>query len=509
MQATIEEGEEVRVVDYWIDDPTHDYVPCTAGDDFLDPTCILYSLTCPCFWRVAYGGLPTWDNPEPDPDDLQQMLVYDDVNSKRIYILAPRPGEALHSVQCRNACMYQKLHHPIISIVTTHQFNEFSKFEKIMVFILGYFLACFLTEGMEKARGLELEEFIGIPAIATFMFFKLFTAIASVPADLMILGFPYGKFMDLVLPLAIRAAFCIFVLGMAYGAWSEQRLVILNLCMYTDAFHDGCDETDELDEITLAAIIDLLKGMFFEFVFGFTLIFRPRWMRFELFGFCPPSIPGEMYSAHHRVEFINERGNTDYLSAWKKPWTFGDKGRALVNWMEIRPETKKVAERQKELYIKGAEYAKEQDKKKSIALAKEVDSLMSVEEVDRQLLRTDMKRANQMHEATKLNALELLKTTLENINNELTADVQAAEDVVPNVEADIKAEIKAVRRDANLRANEAGPGFFDRGIFFNGQGRKTKLAAVKAIRYDRLRLVCVYDISFACLIYCCATQWQG
>jgi hypothetical protein len=30
-----------------------------------------------------------------------------------------------------------------------------------------------LTEGMEKALALELEEFIGIPAIATFMFFKV------------------------------------------------------------------------------------------------------------------------------------------------------------------------------------------------------------------------------------------------------------------------------------------------------------------------------------------------
>jgi predicted esterase YcpF (UPF0227 family) len=89
----------------------------------------------------------SWDNSDPDPDDMQQMLVFDDVNSGRIYMLAPQPGESLHSVQCRNACMYQKLHHPILSIFTTHQFNEFSRFEKVLVLFLGYVLGCFLTEG--------------------------------------------------------------------------------------------------------------------------------------------------------------------------------------------------------------------------------------------------------------------------------------------------------------------------------------------------------------------------
>lgn len=286
--------------------------------------------------------------------------------------------------------------------------------------------------------------------------------------------------MDATLPLAIRAAFIIFVISMAYYGALEQKLVIVNLCQFTMVFHDTCDF--ELHEILISAIIDLLKGMAFEFLFGFTLVFRPRFLRFELFGFCPPSIPGEMYQAHHKTEIVNERGNKDYLSAWKKPWGFGDNGRALVNWMEIRPETQKVAERQKELYIKGAEYAKEQDLKKSQALAQEVEALMSIEEVDRSLKREDMRRANAMHEATKMNALELLKTTLENINVELEADVRAAEAIVPDTKADIKAEIKAVRRHANTRANEAGPGFFDRSIFFRGQGRKKKLAAVKAIR---------------------------
>lgn len=306
----------------------------------------------------------------------------------------------------------------------------------------------------------------------------------------MAFGIPVGKFMDMTLPLAIRAAFIIFVLGMAYGAALEQKLVILNLCQFTMIFHDRCDFG--LDEIFVAAFIDLLKGMAFEFMFGFTLVFRPRWLRWEVFGFCPPSIPGEMYQAHHKTEFINERGNTDYMSAWKKPWGYGTKGRALVNWMEIRPETQKVAERQKELYIKGAEYAKEQDQKKSQALAKEVEALMSVEEVDRGHKRQDMMRANQMHEATKINALELLKTTLENINNQRDEDVRAAEAIVPDVRADIKAEIKAVQRHANGRANEAGPGFFDRSIFFRGKGRKRKLMAVQAIR-------CVLWATFVCV----------
>ena len=292
--------------------------------------------------------------------------------------------------------------------------------------------------------------------------------------------FPIGKLMDATLPVAIRAAFGIFVISMAYYGALEQKLVIVNLCQFTMVFHDTCDF--ELHEILISAFIDLLKGMAFEFLFGFTLVFRPRFLRFELFGFCPPSIPGEMYQAHHKTEIINERGNKDYVSAWKKPWGYGDKGRSLVNWMEIRPETQKVAERQKELYIKGAEYAKEQDLKKSQALAKEVEALMSVEEVDRTLKREDMRRANTMHEATKMNALELLKTTLENINTELDADVRAAEAIVPDTQADIKVEIKAVRRHANARAKEAGPGFFDRSIFFRGQGRKKKLAAVKAIR---------------------------
>ena len=128
VQVKIEEGETVKVVDYWLDDPEETYVPCTNNDGGLNADCFWYSLTCPCLWRVAWDGLPTWENPEPDPDDLQQMLVYDDVNSKRIYILAPRPNESLHSTQCRNACLYQKLHHPVISIATTHQFNELSKF---------------------------------------------------------------------------------------------------------------------------------------------------------------------------------------------------------------------------------------------------------------------------------------------------------------------------------------------------------------------------------------------
>lgn len=128
-QVKMEEaGEEVKVVDYWLDDPEENYVPCTNNNGGLNTDCIWYSLTCPCFWRVAWDSLPTWENQDPDPDDLQQMLVYDDVNSKRIYILAPRPNESMHSLQCRNACLYQKLHHPIISIVTTHQFNELQKF---------------------------------------------------------------------------------------------------------------------------------------------------------------------------------------------------------------------------------------------------------------------------------------------------------------------------------------------------------------------------------------------
>ena len=296
----------------------------------------------------------------------------------------------------------------------------------------------------------------------------------------MVWGFPFGKVTDTALPLAIRAAFAIFVMGMAYGGVVEQNLVILNLCQFTMVFHDSCDYG--LQEVFVAAFIDLLKGMSFEFMFGFTLVFRPRSLRFELFGFCPPSIPGEMYQAHHKNEFINERGNKDYYSAWRKPWPYGEKGRALVNWMEIRPETQKVAERQKELYIKGAQYAKEQDLKKSQALAKEVEALMSVEEVDRQLKREDMRRANQMHEQTKMNALELLKTTLENVNTELEADVRAAEAMVPDTETAIKAEVKAVKRHANARANEVGPGFFDRRIFYRKATRKKKLAAMKAIR---------------------------
>lgn len=88
-----------------------------------------------------------WDNSDPDPDDMLQMLVFDNVNSGRIYMLAPQPRESLHSVQCRNACAYQKLHHPVLSIFTTHKFNEFSRFEKALVLLLAYVLGCFLTGG--------------------------------------------------------------------------------------------------------------------------------------------------------------------------------------------------------------------------------------------------------------------------------------------------------------------------------------------------------------------------
>jgi len=64
----IEEGEMVQVVDYWLDDPEETYVPCTNNDGGLNRDCIWYSLACPCLWRVAWDTLPTWENPEPDPD---------------------------------------------------------------------------------------------------------------------------------------------------------------------------------------------------------------------------------------------------------------------------------------------------------------------------------------------------------------------------------------------------------------------------------------------------------
>jgi hypothetical protein len=230
----------------------------------------------------------------------------------------------------------------------------------------------------------------------------------------MVAGLPFGKATDMFLPLAIRGAVFIFFTGMLFYGYKEERFVILNLCRYSNISHESCDDTDDVAEVLPAATLDIMKGMAFEFIFGFTFTFRPRHMRFELFGFIPPSIPGEMYQAHKWEKVKNQRGKMEYQTTWKKPWAYGkNKEKGLVNWMEIRPgaalarfsaachsslvvivhaahsictsvnalvmnapERKKVAERQQELYLLAGEYAKEQNKKKSNALEKEVEALM-------------------------------------------------------------------------------------------------------------------------------------
>ena len=77
------------------------------------------------------------------------MLVYDNIGAGRIYVLAPNGEESIHQVQCKNACLFQKTHHPLISLWFTHQFNDFTKFEKLLVLVLGFFFGCFLTAGID------------------------------------------------------------------------------------------------------------------------------------------------------------------------------------------------------------------------------------------------------------------------------------------------------------------------------------------------------------------------
>jgi hypothetical protein len=154
----------------------------------------------------------------------------------------------------------------------------------------------------------------------------------------MVAGLPFGKATDMFLPLAIRGAVFIFFTGMLFYGYKEERFVILNLCRYSNISHENCDDTDDVAEVLPAATLDIMKGMAFEFIFGFTFTFRPRHMRFELFGFIPPSIPGEMYQAHKWEKVKNQRGKMEYQTTWKKPWAYGkNKEKGLVNWMEIRP----------------------------------------------------------------------------------------------------------------------------------------------------------------------------
>lgn len=60
--------------------------------------------------------------------------------------------------------------------------------------------------------------------------------------------------------------------------------------------------------------------------------------------------------------------------------------------------------------------------------------------------------------------------------------VQTAQNIVPDVEAAIDSEIREVNRTAKAEAKEAGPGFFDKSIFFRGAVKKEKKAAAKEIK---------------------------